>query len=469
MSEHKQSSLSRRDFLKRAAVTAGAAASGLTGTAISLARPTQQDTVHVRSMIINPARVDAFLNIMPNFYDANPNVEVEFVGIAAAEWDEFLSKVSVILASGQQLDSLEVGAEGFQLFTSNGIIRALDEYVVADPDMPNFFSDVSPSMIESQMYEGSLYNLPFLWAASGIHYNKRLFDQAGLDYPTNDWTLEDFLAAVRAISALGDDVYGYAWPNRQWGGFVVWSYANATNIVQTEKADGGDWLWDKFYPDLTEEQRAQRNGGWRYAATSANDANNVEALQMLQDLAFVEDASYMVGPGGLPDLFNAFTTDKLGMMVSHRAWNATYQGAGMTPDDYDVVFHPRWKAQKSAFGASGLAVTTLSRNPDEAFALLKHLTSPETQSVFIAGGTHTASRRSVTNAPDQNEGITPSNWRAYYAMLDELDSEPVTAPPQNRDYTNALVKWFSLAMSNEATAQEALDGLQEELTRVLGV
>src|SRR5690606_31379015 len=111
----------------------------------------------------------------------------------------------------------------------------------------------------------------------------------------------------------------------------------------------------------------------------------------------------------------------------------------------------------------------LSRNPNEAFALLKHLTSSETQSVFIAGGTHTASRRSVTNAPEQNEGITPSNWRAYYAMLDDLDSEPVTAPPQNRDFTNALVKWFSLAMSNEATAQEALDGLQEELTRVLGV
>src|SRR5690606_22028102 len=171
----------------------------------------------VRSTIINPARVYAFLTIMPNFYDAHPNGEAEFVGIAAAGWAGFLSRASVILACRQQPGSRDVGAAGFHLSTSCCIIRALDEYVIDDPDMPEFFSDVNPAMIESQMYEGSLYNLPFLWAASGIHYNKRLFDQAGLDYPTDDWTLEDFLTAARAISALGDDIYGYAWPNRQWG------------------------------------------------------------------------------------------------------------------------------------------------------------------------------------------------------------------------------------------------------------
>ena len=452
--------LSRRDFLK---MTAAVGALATSGTFVVRG----QDSVTIRSMVINPARVEAFEALIPKFQENNPNVDVELVGVAAAEWDEFLSKVSVILASGQQLDNLEVANEGFQLFVSNGIVRALDEIVQNDADIGDFFTDVSPAMIESHMYEGSLYNLAFLWAAAGINYNKKLFDQAGLDYPTNDWTVDDFHAAATAISALGDDIVGYAWPNRSWGGFTPWSYVNDSTLINPEQSEGGDWLWDTFYTDMSEEDRAKRGGGWKWTTSNANDPNNVEALQFLIDLAD-EGSSYMVGPGGFPDLWAAFTTDKLGMMVSHRAWISRFNGAGMTPDDYDVVFHPKWKSQKSQFGASGLAVTTLSQNPEAAFAWLKHMTSPETQGGFIAGGAHTASRRSVTNAPEQNEGIAPAGWENYYAMLDDLEALPVPAPAQNRDYVNARNKWFSLAGSGESTAQETLDGLHEELVQILG-
>jgi ABC-type glycerol-3-phosphate transport system substrate-binding protein len=419
-------------------------------------------------MVINPDRVAAFEALIPPFAEANPNINVEFVGIAAAEWDEFLSKVTVILAAGEQLDNLEVSNEGFQLFTSNGIVRPLDDLVQGDPAIADFLADVNPAMIESHMYEGSLYNFAFLWAAAGITYNKPLFDQAGLDYPTNDWSVEQFQDAARAISELGEDIWGYAWPNRQWGGFVPWSYVNDTNLVEPEQSEGGDWLWDSFYPDLTEEERARRGGGWKWTTSTANDPKNVEALQMLMDLAQQDNAAYMVGPGGMGELHTAFTTGKLGMMVSHRAWIRVFTGAGMTPDQFGVVFHPMWKSQKSQFGASGLAVTTLSQHPDEAYAWLKHLTSREVQGTFINGGAHTASRRSVTNAPEQNEGIAPEGWENYYAMLDDLEALPVPAPVNNRDFTNSLVKWFSLASSGEATAQQAMDGIHEEIAPILG-
>jgi multiple sugar transport system substrate-binding protein len=422
----------------------------------------------VRAVVIQEARVGQFEGILPSFLEAHPNVEVDLVGVASGnEWAPFLQKVAVMIASGQQVDNIEMANEGFQLLTTSGVIRPLDEIVKDDPDIGDFFQDVAPAMIESHMLDGSLYNFAFLWAAAGINYNKNLFDEAGLDYPTNDWTVEDFQAAARAISALGDDIFGYAWPNRPWGGFTPWSYVNDSTLVTPEQSPGGDWLWDTFYPDMSEENRAKRGGGWKWVAANGNDPNNVEALEMLQSLALEDEASYMVGPGGLPDLWAAFSTGKLGMMVSHRAWISRFNGAGMTPDDYDVVFHPKWKSQKSQFGASGLAVTTLSQNPDEAFALLKHLTSREAQSTFIAGGVHTASRRSVTNAAEQNEGIAPAGWRNYYAMIDDLDSLPVPAPARNGDYDNALTNWTAMAMSGELTAQEALDGFTADVEAIL--
>jgi multiple sugar transport system substrate-binding protein len=457
--------VSRRDFLKQVSAAAGALAAS--GVIPVLARPAEQDAILIRSVIINQQRIPAWESILPTFYEQFPNVNVELIAIPGDDWTNFLQKTAVMIASGQQVDNVELANEGFQLFTNSGIIVQLDDLVQNDPDIADFFQDVAPEMIESHMLDGHLYNLAFLWAAAGINYNKRLFDQADLEYPTNDWTLDDFTAAARAIGGLGDDVFGYAWPNRQWGGFVVWSYANDATLLEPEHTSGGDWLWDTFYPDMSPEERALRGGGWKWVRATANDPRNVEALQMLMDLAAEGNTSYMVNPAGLNDLIAAFTTDKLGMMVSHRAWIARFLGAGMTPDDFDVVYHPMWATQRPQFGASGLAVLTLSQHQEEAFAFLKHMTSRETQATFITGGVHTASRRSVTNDPAQNEGVAPSNWQAYYGMLDNLEAMLVPAPQNNQGFTDAMTRWISLAMSGELSAQEALDGFNTDLEAAL--
>ena len=59
---------------------------------------------------------------------------------------------------------------------------------------------------------GKQYGLPGNFSNVVLVYNKDLFDQAGLDYPTNDWTQDDVQAAAEAIRALGDDIYGIYQP-----------------------------------------------------------------------------------------------------------------------------------------------------------------------------------------------------------------------------------------------------------------
>ena len=45
-----------------------------------------------------------------------------------------------------------------------------------------------------------------------LFYNKALFDQAGVSYPTETWTWADAQAAAEKIRALGDDIWGYNQP-----------------------------------------------------------------------------------------------------------------------------------------------------------------------------------------------------------------------------------------------------------------
>ena len=54
--------------------------------------------------------------------------------------------------------------------------------------------------------DGGLYALPFRTNDWVIYYNKKIFDDAGVAYPTNDMTWEQFFELGKQLSH--DDVYG---------------------------------------------------------------------------------------------------------------------------------------------------------------------------------------------------------------------------------------------------------------------
>jgi multiple sugar transport system substrate-binding protein len=123
--------LSRRNFLKL--TTMGAAGATLLGPRAVRAAPRRQATQTLRVVMFGaPDRAKTFDYLGTTFSAANPDVKVEFLGVPGAEWDEFFSKVSTMLASGQNIDLIEVGTEGLQLFASKKFIQPLDDRVQAD-------------------------------------------------------------------------------------------------------------------------------------------------------------------------------------------------------------------------------------------------------------------------------------------------------------------------------------------------
>src|SRR5690606_15418013 len=58
--------------------------------------------------------------------------------------------------------------------------------------------------------------LPETFSTVLLFYNADLFDQAGVEYPTADWTWADATAAAESIKALGDDVWGIFSPVQFW-------------------------------------------------------------------------------------------------------------------------------------------------------------------------------------------------------------------------------------------------------------
>lgn len=108
------------------------------------------------------------------------------------------------LSAGTAADIVYVPAETAPGIIATGKIMPLDGLVDADP-----FID---SLVEAYTFDGKLYGIVKDFNTLALHYNKDLFDEAGVAYPdeADDWnTLREKLAAV---SALGSDIYGISIP-----------------------------------------------------------------------------------------------------------------------------------------------------------------------------------------------------------------------------------------------------------------
>jgi multiple sugar transport system substrate-binding protein len=138
-------------------------------------------------------------------YEAqNPNVTVELVEVSSQEYQD---KVNIMLSGGDDTDIITVkDIPGYSAMLTRGQIDPLESYIEADGLDLSVYSGAA----EELTFEGSIYALPFRSDIWILYYNKDLFDAAGVDYPTNDMTWEQFDAIARQMTSGSgaDKVYG---------------------------------------------------------------------------------------------------------------------------------------------------------------------------------------------------------------------------------------------------------------------
>jgi multiple sugar transport system substrate-binding protein len=99
--------------------------------------------------------------------------------------------------------------------------------------------DFYPSAIEQFTYQGQLWGLPGGMTVNLMSYNKDLFDAAGLDYPSVDWTTSDFLELAVALTQGEDE-------NKQYG--YVPSSFGTNDLVSFMDRLGADMLDESVDP-----------------------------------------------------------------------------------------------------------------------------------------------------------------------------------------------------------------------------
>ncbi|GAB2581058.1 sugar ABC transporter substrate-binding protein [Streptomyces capparidis] len=458
------SQLTRRTLLRYGAYGAGAAA--LAGTAANRDRLTGADIPHrgddalvvaTLGTAVDPAAQRA---LSSGFRALHPEIEVRLFPVQATDWSDFFAKILTLIAAGTAPDVVYVATEGVQLFARRlGV--ALDDWVRRDArELREYFADVHPSLVESMMYEGSLYQLPLEFNAADMYLNTGVVARAGAAMPPPDWTRDDFTALLRAMKRSGGSGFTpYFWTNRLWGGVVPWLFANGTNILAESKAPGGEWLWDTFYPAA---ERRGRGGGYRWTDPQATDDRVEEVYDYLTSLIRDGLCSRPEGGGGT-NLVGVFANGRVGVTPAGGFWAGGLHTAGMSADAYDVQHFPRWRTQRHQYGAAGYALLRTSKKQDAAWEFIKYTTRREVLAELFRTNETTPARRSMVDAARYRE-TGPANWPVFYDTLDRFpDTGPIPAPPQAAEVEQLLLKHTGTALADPGAVRPALRRLQHDL------
>ena len=277
--------------------------------------------------------------------------------------------------------------------------------------------------------DGKQYGLPGNFSNVVLVYNKDLFDQAGIDYPTADWTQDDVQTATEAIRALGDDIYGYYQPL---------TYNEFYKVCA------------QFGGSLLNEDKTE---------FTINSPENVAAAQMMADRVLVSNVQPTdVQMGGMGD-WDLFMSGRLGMIPTG-IW-AFQSFADGCDFNWDITIEPGQEQKATHFFSNGLVINADSEHKDAAATWITWLaSSPAAAEIRIEAGWDLPAVSDEDTLASYLDMTPPDNRQAVFDSLDYL-----VVPPVIEDYalmSDIIGQKLSAAANGSITVQEALDQAQSE-------
>jgi len=273
------------------------------------------------------AAYEAFAVQEKQFEDANPDIDI--IGV---EYEWTGPTFAVQLAGGSLPDVFTVPFTDTKTLLENGqlmdLTAEINELGYADKFNPIILEGVTGT-------DGNYYGFPRQAYAMGLHYNRALFEEAGLDPNSPPTTWEEVRAAAKTIAEKTGKA-GYAQ--------MAINNTGGWQLTANTVARGGRTQVD--------------NGDGTYTST-INNPGTKAALQFLHDLRW-EDNSF----GAKFDLDwgtinQEFAAGNIGMYTSGSdVYTALVRDFGMNADIYGLTVVPTEGADAGTLGGGDVAVVS---------------------------------------------------------------------------------------------------------------
>ena len=430
--------LSRRTFLK--SVGLGAASAYIAGCTPVAAPGAATDAGEV-----SPAAEDVSLalthwggeseaaymqSLADKFVEANPGISVEVIQFPA-NYDE---KLLTMIAGGTPPDVQMTLRFTYFNFVANGVVINLQPHLDAIGFNPDDYYEVG---LRPYTFRNNLYGLPREIDEWVIFYNKNLFDEAGVEYPSGEWTWDDLIANAQQLTKRDDDgralQFGYGFAHlggaKAFDGFV---YQAGGRLVDNEDEP------TQFM--MTEPESI---AGVQFMADLANVHGVMPSPRERNDLGSVNDL---------------FVSGKIAMRYGEFWSNLQFQQ--IEDFEWDIAAPARGKEQATWVGGACYTVNSATEYPEQAVQYAIYASGPEGSQVVADNLAGVPAIKSVAESPSFLENTPPDNLQVTLDVFDYGVQPPMlpTFPEWNRLIQSAL----DPVWTGEQTAEAALTAIADE-------
>lgn len=263
-----------------AALSLACASTLFAATAVTASAADKKEVV-IWDYFETDAQKQMMQSLIDEFNASQNEYEASHVYVPFADYEK---QLTLGIASGELPDLVILDGCGMASFIQLGLFGD-----ISDADIN--WDEYMEGPMESTMLDGKHYGIPFATNCTALFYNKDLFDAAGIDYPDENTTWDEFHEMAKALTKDGVSGFGNAATNTDEGTFqcLQWLYTaggsytdiedgvDAYKLMQEMIEDGS---WTKECVNWTQSDvnnnfmagnlAMQQNGPWQIPGIEAN-------------------------------------------------------------------------------------------------------------------------------------------------------------------------------------------------------
>lgn len=281
------------------------------------------------------------LNLIRDF-EKETGIKVEF-NIIPGEGVEVYKKMDISISTGDTTDIIYLTNPLLvDKYSSGGWLLELNDLIAKD----NYDAEAVFGGYLKE-YDGNLYTLPNYAGKWAVYYNKKIFDDAGVPYPSGQWTWDEYIETAKKLTDPSKGIYG--------------SYMLDYDV----------------YMNFTARQK-NVSGYKEDGSSNYDDPAFAEALQFFGDLGSVHKVqpSWMeFKTKKLP--WDGFMSGRYGMHVIGSWYTDMFIGQDTYPRDwkFGITHLPvtsDGKGNNNLISPAGIGISKNSKHPEEAFQFVKY-------------------------------------------------------------------------------------------------
>jgi ABC-type glycerol-3-phosphate transport system substrate-binding protein len=305
-----------------------------------------------------------------------PQIRLEFI-----PQGNTVEKLTAAFAAGVPPDVIHTPVAQYPRFAAAGMLQPIDPFVARDRSFDK--DDFEPVMWNAFVLDGKTWAIPREGGPTVLYYNKHLFDAAGVPYPTDDWTWDDWrMAALKLTKRSGDEIVQFGMHAPSW---EVWVWGA-----------GGDIL----NPEMTR--------------CVMDSPQAIAGLQEMQDVIWRWRVAPSPAELSSTAPINLFIAGQLATFPGLRSAGNT---AGFVQPHVALSLLPKGPAGRAyGFPGNGIGIAAPTKYPLAAWEVAKFYTSTEFQKLhYKLGIGGVVARNSTLRSPEYLNSAFPREWNEYFA------------------------------------------------------